>query len=393
MFQNPKWKYVMNGIRWISEAPRRYIPLTLLAEFIPFPDSNLDVGDEQKPPHEDEFIARTIDLLLARHRRAYPTGTRPMPRDFHSKTHGCIAAIFQVAPDLPVEYRYGVFALGDGKSRELKAVVRFSNGVRDPGADRIPNIRGMAIKVVLPPELQQTNEDGTTIETQDFLLADFNVNLLKDAEESYYFYRAEAANRPQTYLFGNLRAFAIGWLGSIGQLTLDVFDVEYFSQTPYRLGPRQACKYLAKPSEKPARKNVSTVRPDYLREQMSTRLLDAGQNPISFDFCVQRQMHPLRQPIENAAFRWDDQESKPLKVATIVLKPDEVIAFSSPEHQWHAELLSFTPKNALREHAPLGGLNRLRVAVYEKLAELRRTANGVETLDVSKVVPMGGNLT
>jgi len=41
------------------------------------------------------------------------------------------------------------------------------------------------------------------------------------------------------------------------------------------------------------------------------------------------------------------------------------------------ENLTYTPWHALPEHRPLGGINRVRRAVYESLAELRHTLNEI----------------
>ena len=43
----------------------------------------------------------------------------------------------------------------------------------------------------------------------------------------------------------------------------------------------------------------------------------------------------------------------------------------------YCEALSFTPWHSLPEHQPIGGVNRIRKAVYERASTLRHTENNV----------------
>jgi hypothetical protein len=48
----------------------------------------------------------------------------------------------------------------------------------------------------------------------------------------------------------------------------------------------------------------------------------------------------------------------------------------SPEQERLCESLSFTPWHALPEHEPVGGINRVRRAVYQELSRYRHAQNG-----------------
>ncbi len=68
-------------------------------------------------------------------------------------------------------------------------------------------------------------------------------------------------------------------------------------------------------------------------------------------------------PVEDVTVRWDEDVSKPITVATLrigiqTVDPDGALA-------QQCEAMSFTPWHALAEHRPMGGINRLRKAVYE----------------------------
>ena len=73
----------------------------------------------------------------------------------------------------------------------------------------------------------------------------------------------------------------------------------------------------------------------------------------------------LATDIENASTEWKD---KYVKVARIVIPAQEV---DSPELRLECERLFFTPWHGITAHKPLGGINRLRKAVYDASAFLR----------------------
>lgn len=378
----PVLRAALRVVRALVESPRRLLSRTLYNEMIGFRDSHLELGEEEVPPHEDELIRRTVELLVRRHRRDYPPGVRPMPRDFHAKAQGCFRAEFELAGDLPAEVRYGVFAAPGGT--RFDAVVRFSNASRDQGPDRTPNQHGMAIKLIVGP-------DGLH---QDFLLSDFPVNFIQDVEQSYYFYRADAADRPLAYFVRNPYKFALTLIGSTFTPVRDVFDLRYFSQTPYRLGPTRACKYMAKPVPPPLLPPPPPevgIGADFLRDRMEARVqwAEEGGYRVCFDFYVQPQRHPVLQPVEDACFEWREEDAAPIRVGRITLLPSVDVPFTTRAARWHAELLAFNPDNAHPDLSPIGGLNRIRRAVYRHFAQMRFEANGVAERTGKDALPPG----
>jgi hypothetical protein len=376
------FRWVCRASQSLTEFPRRYLSDTIFNVMFGFEDSISELGEESVPPQEEALIKQTIEILERRHQRDYPPGVRPMLRDFHGKAHACLAAKFKIEEDLPAEVRYGIFR----QAAEYDAVVRFSNGSRTPGSDRLPNQHGMAIKVIL--------KDGRH---QDFILSDFPVNFMANAERAFYFYRADAAERHFAYFVRHPASAALLFLSSALQPQLDLFEAHYFSQTPYRLGPKRACKYIARPAKRASdtpernRQDALPDSPNYLRWQMEKRLANAHLpgNEIQFQFYVQPQRHPIRQPVEDSSFRWSEREAPPIHVATITIVPSSDPSFTSPEAQWHAELIAFSPERGLEDHEPIGGLNRVRKAVYRKFAEMRFRANGVQERSGTDAMPPG----
>jgi hypothetical protein len=78
-------------------------------------------------------------------------------------------------------------------------------------------------------------------------------------------------------------------------------------------------------------------------------------------------------PIEDTSIEWDEAISPFETVADIRLPAQD---FDSPEQNIDCDNLSFNPWHALPEHRPIGGINRLRKAVYESISSYRLERNG-----------------
>ena len=105
--------------------------------------------------------------------------------------------------------------------------------------------------------------------------------------------------------------------------------------------------------------------PDYLENVLADRL---SQQAMEFDFEIQvrgRGDVNVATDIENASTEWQDEY---IKVAKLTIPVQEV---DSPELRVECERLFFTPWHGIVDHQPLGGINRLRKAVYEASAQLR----------------------
>jgi hypothetical protein len=79
-------------------------------------------------------------------------------------------------------------------------------------------------------------------------------------------------------------------------------------------------------------------------------------------------------PIEDPTIRWKERASPFRKVATIRIPSQD---FTTKARKDFAEGLSFTPWHSLPHHRPLGGINRVRGAVYEVISKLRHEKNDV----------------
>jgi catalase len=332
--------------------------------------STLELGKEYPPEGEEEVMEMLMQGIQASMQKRSP----PTPRDQHPKSHGYVKAEFIVDNNLADDLRVGVFK--EPKTHE--AWIRFSNGHGGAAgrgqADHIPDLRGMAIKVI-----------GVAGEqVQDFILMSSPFFFLKDLEAYILFLTMVGAIQkgeikfnpppdPPTIAehlreqFGKI-AYAFKLAEKMKKDTPSPLEIRYWSSTPYRFGERDAIRFSVIPQL-----NRKSFRPadrsdNYLRETMVTHL--ATQDAY-FDFMIQFQIDPEKMPIEDPTVEWDEQFSPFIKVATIRIPKQE---FNTAERNQQDEQQSFSPWYTLDEHKPLGGVNRGR-KMYADLATMRNKMN------------------
>ena len=337
---------------------------------------------EEVPAGEAHAIATMMAELKRQLEERYVAHRAVVRRDAHPKIVGLVKASFAVHPKCPAELRHGVF----GRQETFDAEIRFSNGAPIIRHDLAIDVRGMAIK--LPDVKDELLREGG----QDFLLATGEAFFGSDAVDYADFPAASVSPIKTVWYFIRGRRWR-AWLRSVqGHVSPAIpFDNEYFSQTPYRLGPH-CVKYSARPLV--ARKAADT--PWYLRRgirmivgivaRLFPRLLpksiperplrellirELAGGPVTMELLVQRWPDLSRLPawaIEDATRTW------PLPwipVATIDIHQQRGIE----QRDAIAERMSFNPWHGLREHQPLGSINRARLAVYKEMSAFRNAHN------------------
>src|SRR5262249_2466587 len=136
------------------------------------------LGEEIIQPGEGEMIDALVKHFLDRIRAAAPPGTRPVTRNSHPKAHGLLRAEFIVMDDLPEVVRHGVFR----EPHTFDALIRFSTIGERIKSDIIPELQGMAIKL-LGVEGDKVIPAERDAKTQDFLLVNYPVFAVRDLRE------------------------------------------------------------------------------------------------------------------------------------------------------------------------------------------------------------------
>ena len=348
------------------------------------------IGFEKVPDDEATRISKIVELTLKQMQNRYPDGARTL-RGVHPKDHGCVTAKFEVLPSLGDKFRAGVFQPGAA----YEAFIRFSNAAGVVGPDStvvgqnppVHGSRGMAIKLTgvkgesLLPLHGALTQDFLMVNQPSFAFAnveDYEVlsrvlEETKDKHPGKFFETQFATGTPEAKARAQ-RTLAIskriaansvdGTKGAFEKPPASAADSTYFSAAPFMFGKDQVMKFRVSPVVRSLDEpNVSD--PNYLRNALIKRL---KANPVVFDFAVQVRDHTnlnLETDIENASTEWADDF---VTVARITIPLQE---FDSPEQRVRCEKLFFTPWHGITEHLPIGGINRLRKAVYLESTKFR----------------------
>ena len=325
--------------------------------------SKPELGKEYIQPGEEEDIRKMIGIMRKSMVKEYSGKT--ILRRFHPKSHGLVKAEFKVHDDIPEELKVGLFK----QAGTYEAFIRFSNCPQKVKEDKAKAARGMGIKVLNPPG-PTLLEDPIGKPTQDFLmvtstiLATGNIRRYRKAMNALF-----GGFLPMLWTILNPVTWRELYLNLRNRIDCpNVLEFDYHSVAPYLYGDGKAVKFVAKSLK--AAKSTMPKDPDdnFLRHRLEK---DLKEGDYWFDFFVQHQTDPKKEPVEDNSRAW---KSPMTKVASVrVLQQD----FSTPDMLKEDENITFNPWHALAVHRPLGSINRCRKAVYDELSKFRRKENGV----------------
>ena len=335
-----------------------------------------ELNCEYPEPGEDKLIEKMLMLAV---QRMKPQQGR-IRRGQHAKATGCVKGVFTIRNDVPADLRYGVFK---NPNQVFQAIIRFSNSAETINPDGKGDARGMAVKLL---DVTGTPAiPGTNNRCQDFLTVNFPVFPFATAAEFVKFFDIR-----ETPFVGD--PLAVAWLAFssyrhlniareiLGEIVTSPLELTYWSGSPYWLGSTDsvnghAVKYSLVPAfkEPGPPQDPGSLPDDYLHQALA-RQLKSGE--AVFEFRVQMQTDPVAMPVEDVSVVWDEAVSRPIPVAILTIGMQDV---DSPEGMALAEeceTMAFSPWNALAEHRPMGGINRLRQAVY-LASQAKRSAKTV----------------
>lgn len=333
------------------------------------------VSSEEQIPADEAALTQGIIEDAIRVVEQHRDNTRVL-RDAHAKAHGCLRAEVTVLPDLDSSLRHGVLS---EPGRTWQAWMRLSNGNAYPQFDRARDARGMAIKLLdVPGDKLMSNASHAT--EQDFVMFNHPAFFVRDVAEYQSNFAAQADGKKALAFFPGwdprrweIRHLIIA-LKTLAPAPQSPVATTYNSIAPFKLGPHNI-KYRVIPAPENCPSYALTAPnedlPNFLRN-MLYRQLSLDRVPACFALQIQRQNASYYMPIEDPSVEWNESISPFATVAHIRLPAQD---FDSNEQNLFCDNLSFSPWHALPEHRPIGGINRLRKAVYEAVSLYRHERN------------------
>ena len=330
--------------------------------------------EEQIPPDEAALTQSIIEdaiRVVEQHR----DNTRVL-RDAHAKAHGCMKAEVTVSADIDSSLQRGVLR-EPGKT--WQAWMRLSNGNAYPQFDRARDARGMAIKLLAVPGEKLTQSLQHASE-QDFVMFNHPAFFVRDVAEYKSNFTAQADGKKVMAFFPSwnpntweIRHLIIA-LKTLSPAPETPVATTYNSIAPFKLGEHNI-KYRVIPQPEACPEyqlpEQNQDLPNFLRNALYQQL-SLDRVPACFALQVQRQNAEYYMPIEDPSVDWSEAISPFETVATIKVPAQD---FDSREQNLFCDNLSFNPWHALPEHRPIGGINRLRKAVYEAVSIYRLERN------------------
>ncbi len=319
-------------------------------------------------------------------------GFNKYPRDAHAKSHGCVKGRFEVNNSLlPKANRLGIFS----KNKVYESWIRFSNNDEKPvRKDNRGDLRGIALKV-MGVEGEKMMDGHKSSLTQDFLLYGSKEFFIKNSADYIDFIKGlrDGDAVKQLLLSQPVGALKVFLAQQKLKNKVNLFDIDFFSATPIRLGrfenpERSAFKYSVTKCNEVEVMNVAGKKDqNYLRKNLFATL--KKNEEACFDFKIQVQTSPEVMPIEDSTKSWPETKSlfpllNPLKrnfspyvkVAKIIFNYSDNTDMNSGERRDYCEDLSFNPWHTIPEHKPLGRTMRMRRDVYKGISDFRRLNNG-----------------
>lgn len=308
-----------------------------------------------------QYAAKFTELQQQR------SAQRGVGRVLHRKQHLGLKASVTIFPDVPDAARYGLFA----RPGDYDAEIRLSNGDSDRRPDRMPDVRGFAIRLlnVLGPGAR----GGETAE-QNFALINFAAFGFPNVREFYEVVMSSSRGFPS--LISNL-VRRHGLVGGLKQLRriLTVFGQPFhgFALSPMYSAAAIACGPYAIKVRILPRDNggpPAAGAPDYAVD-MHDRLL---VQDLTWDLQVQFFVDAAITPIEDASIQWPEDVTPFHTVGRLTVPKQDTDSAEGKARSARIETSFFDPWYALLDHRPLGEAMRARRVTYDASRKAREHA-------------------
>jgi hypothetical protein len=297
----------------------------------------------------------------------------PMQRALHAKMHvGVMNAQLVIDENIPEDLRHGIFQPG----HTYKAAVRLSNAASKVASDHKKDLRGLGVRVFVNDEPEQFI---------DLLMTNAPASHARDAKQ--FMGTLLAVSGPKVLIpFRLLGALGLSETLRIGgalrrdrRVISSLATEAYWSRGPFQLGSK-ALQFFARPAAEtePNSDYGDKADPNFLRTEFQVRL---RHSPVVYDLMAQLFVDEAKTPIENGAKRWETTDSPPIKIAQLIIPPQDLNTPAAIDAAGSVQQMGLNPWNSLGAtlFKPLGGLNRGRKPVYQASAAFREEGSRAAT--------------
>jgi hypothetical protein len=337
---------------------------------------------EVMQPDEDRLGDEIVASMSAINRAVFDRH-RHATRDAHAKSHGILKGELIVDADLPAHLAQGLFA----QAGRYDVIIRLSSAPGDIHSDKVPALRGMAIKVLgVAGERLLAGDAGAT---QDFLLVSAPTIPFGHVRAYHEFQHAlqqldgvpDALQEAAAALARGAQTVfdAVGVKAPLlvtGQSIPNdhILGETFHSMAAIRFGDHVA-KISAAP-DSPEVRALTGVAVDpgegysVLRDMVVEFFRRQGaEYRLRAQLCTDLST----MPVEDASVVWPEQASPHQPIARLVIPRQE--AYSAARRVFGDDVLSFNPWHGIAPHRPLGSIMRVRAKAYEASSAFRHAMN------------------
>jgi len=283
----------------------------------------------------------------------------------NTKTYGVVRGNFEVLPNVPEQFRKGLFA----HKAAYPAWIRFGGpGPLSPPDVADAGIMSIGVKIMGVPGEKLLDDERWT---QDFLGISAPTFTTPNVTENIKLQRQVYARTPVFYFLNPFDSHLLDMAmqGLYARMNTSPLEVQYWSCVPFLCGEGRAIKYSFRPRSNRRTRIPWNPPDDWLRQSMAMTL---STDAVEFDVLLQSQSDPRRMPIEDASIKWPEHLSPFVPVAKLTIPCQE---FRSPAQAVFARTLSYNPWHSTADHRPLGNQNRARRQIYSQLSAMRQRMN------------------
>jgi hypothetical protein len=377
-----------------------FAPWTQVSEYqTPIPYSQ----DLERPrPDEEKLISRIVKVLHWNNQYQFRKNKHAI-RDAHAKSHGILEGELTVYPDLPKELSQGLFATSGPDPVTYPVIARLSSTSGAIRSDQLRGVRGLGIKVLgVSGEREVTGLPGEPATTQDFVLVTHREFPFAGACDYCW------KGMPLAWLLALMPDWLLGLVSgaataaeqvglrlpaALALFTLPnnhILGETFYSSAPLRYGDHVAKICYAPLSESvKALEGVPVPRAAGYDAHGDMVVQFFESNSAEYELRVQLCTDPETMPIEDARVEWPATASAYRAVAKIRFDHRQNQNPDSPARRAYGDdVLSFNSWRTLKDHRPLGSINRLKKRVYEASSNFRHEMNNVARAEPSDIAEL-----